>query len=97
MSHNGKTRFLLGGLLIAAASSPCPLWACAACYGASDSPMAAGMNWGIFTLLGVVVMVLSGIAGCGIYFVRRSAAISKTAANAATPSPETLAAASNLP
>src|SRR2546426_9364216 len=26
---------------------PDSLWACAACYGQSDSPMAQGMNWGI--------------------------------------------------
>jgi hypothetical protein len=31
------------------------LFACAACYGKSDSPLASGMNWGIFTLLGVIV------------------------------------------
>ena len=36
------------------AFQPASLFACAACYGASDSPMAKGMNWGIFSLLGVV-------------------------------------------
>jgi hypothetical protein len=42
--------------------------------------MAQGMNWGIFTLLGVVVTVLGGIAAFGIYLARRSATISATAA-----------------
>jgi hypothetical protein len=97
MSLNGKFKFLLGGLLIAAAASPSPLWACAACYGASDSPMAAGMNWGIFSLLVVVVSVLGGIAACGVYFVRRSAAVSATAAAGAAPSSESAAPASSSP
>ncbi len=42
---------------------PSPVLACAACYGRSDSPLASGMNWGIFTLLGVVITVLVSIAG----------------------------------
>ena len=33
--------------------------ACAACYGKSDSPLASGMNWGIFTLMGVILSVLT--------------------------------------
>ena len=45
--------------------------ACAACYGKSDSPLASGMNWGIFTLLGVVVTVLISIASFFIYIIRR--------------------------
>jgi hypothetical protein len=48
--------------------------ACAACYGKSDSPLAQGMNWGIFSLLGVVVTVLGGIASCAIFLARRAAA-----------------------
>ena len=47
--------------------------ACAACYGKSDSPLAAGMNWGIYVLLGFISMVLVGIAGIGVYFVKRAA------------------------
>jgi hypothetical protein len=46
--------------------SPSSLFACAACYGRSDSPLASGMNWGIFTLLGVVLTVLSC---CALFFV----------------------------
>jgi len=42
------------------------LLACAACYGKSDSPLASGMNWGIFTLLGVVLTVLTCF---GVFFV----------------------------
>ncbi len=46
--------------------------ACAACFGKSDSPLAAGMNAGIFALLLVVVMVLSGVGAFFIYLARRA-------------------------
>ena len=49
------------------------VFACAACYGKSDSPLAAGMNWGIFSLLAVVVSVLSGIASFFIFLARKAA------------------------
>src|SRR5579862_3657970 len=58
-------------------------WACAACYGASDSPMAAGMNWGILALLGMIVTVLGGIASCFFVLARRSAAVPRAAREAA--------------
>ena len=48
--------------------------ACAACYGASDAPMAQGMNWGILSLLGVIVSVLAIFAGFFIFLARRAAA-----------------------
>ena len=47
---------------------PDSIWACAACYGQSDSAMAAGMNWGIFSLLAVIVTVLGAIAAFPSYF-----------------------------
>lgn len=50
------------------------LLACAACYGASDSPMAQGMNWGIFSLMGVVAVVLGSIATFFVFIGKRSAA-----------------------
>ena len=48
--------------------------ACAACYGQSDSPLAQGFNWGILSLLAVVVCVLGGIAGFFVFLARRAAA-----------------------
>ena len=60
---------------LAVALHPCPLLACAACYGQSDSPMAKGMNWGILSLLVVVVVVLGAFAAFFIYVARRSAAV----------------------
>ncbi len=47
------------------------LWACAACAGQSDSALAKGMNWGIASLLAVVVTVLGGIASFFIYLAKR--------------------------
>jgi heme/copper-type cytochrome/quinol oxidase subunit 2 len=54
--------------------APHSVWACAACYGQSDSPLARGMNWGILSLLGIVVLVLSGVAGFFVYLAKKSAA-----------------------
>jgi hypothetical protein len=61
--------------------------ACAACFGKSDSPLADAMNWGIFSLMGVVVCMLGGIAGFFIYLARRSAA--RNAVAPVTPAPAT--------
>jgi heme/copper-type cytochrome/quinol oxidase subunit 2 len=64
-------------ILIAAALAgfaPSPLYACAACYGKSDSALASGMNWGIFTLLGVVLTVLTCIAVFFVHVVRKEEA-----------------------
>lgn len=47
--------------------------ACATCFGKSDSKLAEGMNWGIFTLLVIVVGVLAGISAFFVYIARRSA------------------------
>jgi uncharacterized membrane protein len=58
-------------LVAAAALAPSPLFACAACYGRSDSPLAYGMNWGIFTLMGVILTVLTCIALFFVHVIRR--------------------------
>ena len=68
------TKILLAGVLLTLLVQPAPLWACAACYGASDSPMAKGMNWGIFSLLAVVVCVLSTFATFFVFLAKKSAA-----------------------
>jgi hypothetical protein len=47
--------------------------ACATCFGASDSKLAQGMNLGILTLLGVVAVVLAGLAGFVVTLAVRSA------------------------
>ena len=71
-----KAIFVAAGL---AAFAPSQMFACAACYGQSDSPLASGMNWGIFTLLGVVITVLLSIAGFFFYLIRRETAQARSA------------------
>jgi hypothetical protein len=46
--------------------------ACPVCFGQSDSPMAQGVNMGIFFLLGVVGCVLAAFAAFMVYLARRS-------------------------
>jgi hypothetical protein len=65
-------RNVLAALAILAMCLPDSLLACAACYGRSDSNLARGMNWGIFSLLVVVVTVLGGIASFFVYIAKRS-------------------------
>jgi len=54
--------------------------ACATCYGASDEPMARGMNWGIMTLLVVVLSVFGGVTMFFVHTARRAAALEQHAA-----------------
>jgi hypothetical protein len=63
-------------LLVAIAIAACAdsAHACAMCYGKTDSPLAVAMNWGIFSLMAVVVSVLGTIASFFIYLARRAAA-----------------------
>jgi hypothetical protein len=46
--------------------------ACAACFGRSDSALAEGMNMGILSLLGVIGLVLAGVASFFVFLARRS-------------------------
>lgn len=46
--------------------------ACTACYGESDSPMAEGMNAGIFVLLIIVGVTLAAIVGFFIFIMHRA-------------------------
>jgi len=65
-------------LLAIVAASPLKVEACATCYGASDSPLAQGMNWGIFTLLGFIGFVLAMVVAFFIHVGRRSARLRAT-------------------
>ena len=65
-------------------SSPAA-WACAACFGKSDSKLAEGMNWGILSLLVVVAGVLGGIAAFFIYLAKKSAALAVSPVSASSP------------
>ena len=74
---NIARKILVLGLL--AAAVPTPLFACAACYGRTDSPLATGMNYGILTLLGVVLSVLTVFLVCFVHIVRKSDALHRDA------------------
>mgnify|MGYP001194422848 FL=1 len=73
-----KTIALLALLALGVKSN---LYACATCYGASDSPLAQGMNWGIMVLLGFIFSVLVAVTSFFIYIARRakSAAVASVA------------------
>lgn len=63
-------RILLVTLIFLAA--PRVALACPVCFGQSDSPMAQGVNMGIYFLLGVTLAVLAAFASFFIYLIRRA-------------------------
>ncbi len=75
-------------LTVASALAPSPLLACAACYGKSDSALALAMNWGIFTLLGVILTVLTCIALFFVHVIRKEdASVQNDSAQNSAPKP----------
>ncbi|MDE3099833.1 MAG: hypothetical protein KGJ88_10195 [Verrucomicrobiota bacterium] len=78
-------RKTLVSIVAAAAALPSPLLACATCHGRSDSPLAFGMNWGIFTLMGIIGAVLVSIAGFFAYILHREAAVNRAAGQQQVP------------
>jgi hypothetical protein len=69
-----KTLRLLLAVGLVYCLAPQSLFACAACFGKSDSSMAQGLNMGIFSLLAVVLFVLGGFVALIIFLARRGAA-----------------------
>ncbi|HUL42779.1 MAG TPA: hypothetical protein VLY03_00325 [Bacteroidota bacterium] len=55
---------ILAVLVTATPSAACPV-----CFGAQDSPMTAGMNMAILSMLGIIGFVLSGFVGF-FFFIR---------------------------
>ena len=51
---------------------PSIVFPCAVCYGATDDPMATGMNNAVLFLLGVISFILLSIIGSIIHFYKRS-------------------------
>jgi hypothetical protein len=78
MTLPSKTKFLVALTAAGLALHNEAAHACAACYGKADGPLADGMNWGIMSLLVLVVLVLGGFASFFIYLARRSAAFAAT-------------------
>lgn len=69
--QSGWWRAVFGLTLIVAA--PWRAAACAACFGRSDSPLAQGMNMGIFSLLVVIGAVLATLVTFFVHIGRRAA------------------------
>ena len=65
-------KLILAAVAGALAIAPASLLACAACTGRTDSPLAVGMNWGIVTLLGFVLTVLSCFVIFFVHVARRT-------------------------
>jgi hypothetical protein len=82
-------RRVLVAMAIALLLQPRSVWACAACYGQSDSPMAKGMNWGIFSLMGVVGCVLGTLASFFVFLGKRAASTQSRSIAAPADAPET--------
>ena len=62
---------ILMGLMCAAGYAQ-PVWACATCFGAQDSPQTQGMNMAIFTLLGVTYTLFGGMLTRAFVLWRRN-------------------------
>ena len=72
MKNRESTRLLtmVAALVVLA---PAAVWACPICFGGDpDSPIAQGVNWAVFTLLGVTGGVLSGFVGFIFHLMKRS-------------------------
>jgi heme/copper-type cytochrome/quinol oxidase subunit 2 len=52
--------------------------ACSVCFGDPTSPASKGLAWGVFALLGVVLLVLGGFTAFFIFLARRAAAANST-------------------
>jgi hypothetical protein len=63
---------ILAAVAGAIAIAPSSLLACVACTGKTDSSLAVGMNWGIVTLLGFVLTVLSCFVIFFVHVARRT-------------------------
>jgi hypothetical protein len=78
--HLSKAKhFLFACFTLAWAFLPKAAWGCSVCYGKSDSELAKGFNWGVISLLFVVLFVLGGFVAFFIYIAKRSAALAQNA------------------
>jgi maltodextrin utilization protein YvdJ len=59
-------------LLLLALAWPHTVSACAVCFGKSDSTWNKAVNFGVVVLLGVVLLVLGGIAAFFVYMAKRA-------------------------
>lgn len=69
--HHAR-KLVLFGLFATMGLAPRLLLACSVCYGAPGAAQTRGMNFGIFTMLGVTGVVLGGVGGLFFCFARRA-------------------------
>lgn len=69
--HHAK-KLTLFALIATMALAPRLLLACSVCYGAPGVAQTRGMNFGIFTMLGVTGVVLGSFGGLFFCFARRA-------------------------
>jgi hypothetical protein len=75
-----KTLVTLGLLAAPRAALACPV-----CFGQSDSPLAWGVNMGVFMMLGLVAVVLSAFAAFFVYLMRRARLVGDATPAAGSP------------
>ena len=71
MHSDRKTSICLAATLLVMGTGAERAMACAVCFGDPSSDMAKGAVAGVLTLLGIISFVLVGVAGTGLYWVRR--------------------------
>ena len=76
MSQHRRARISLTILAcLAVLLSAAPALACSVCYGDPNSAMSQGAKAGVLVLLGVVGVVLTGVASLLIFWMRRAASL----------------------
>jgi len=76
----GRRFPMLLSVLASTAFLPSQALACAVCFGDPDSDMAKGATAGVMFMVGVTGMMLLGIAGLGLTWIRRSRQLVKAQA-----------------
>jgi hypothetical protein len=69
-----KARWIAFIIALCLAAMPGSVSACSVCFGDPTSPASRGLAWGVFALLGVVLIVLGGFTAFFIFLARRAAA-----------------------
>ena len=75
-------RFALAGFAV----NPAVSRACAVCFGDPNSPLVKGAAAGVLVLVGVISVVLLGVAGTGMFWVHRSRRLARVVEEARTES-----------
>ena len=57
-----RMNVVIMGISLGMSLIPSIVWACAVCYGSSDSNQIQAVMWGMWVLLGIVMSVFLGIA-----------------------------------